>query len=222
MCDDFYLFTYSFRLPSDFGGKQTQTDSCLTWSYFSLFFSPLCLGHAQGSGWLIEMSREVSQTSTWATSNIVISTPNPSKRHKGVQRDGREWLNSKPLSLQSVSCLPVLPIRSAVISQSFNTVIRLVFFIILFVKRVTICTCLGTDESIHSAGHSFASLFCLLLLAVLLPLFLFTMTVCSRVHYPQLSQRKSVTLISSSFFDSKGCSQSHWKINSQFQRWVSF
>lgn len=154
----FYLFTYLFRLPSDFGGKQTQTDSCLTWSYFSLFFSPLCLGHAQGSGWLIEMSREVSQTSTWATSNIVISTPYPSKRHKGVQRDGREWLNSKPLSLQSVSCLPVLPIGSAVISQSLNTVIRLVFFIILFVKRVTICMCLGTDESIHSAGHSFASL----------------------------------------------------------------
>lgn len=35
-----------------------------------------------GQWWLIEMSREVSQTSTWVTSNIVISTPYPSKQHK--------------------------------------------------------------------------------------------------------------------------------------------
>lgn len=91
MCDDLYLFTYLFRLPSDFGGKNKHKLIHASLEVILVyFFFPLCLGHAQGSGWLIEMSREVSQTSTWATSNIVISTPYPSKRHKGVQRDGRE------------------------------------------------------------------------------------------------------------------------------------
>lgn len=96
---------------------------------------------------------------------------------KSAEGQRCEWLNSKLLPLQSVSCLLVLPILSAVISQSFNTVIRLVYFIILFVKRVTICMCLVRDEAIHL--HPF----CFLVLALFLPLFLFTMTVCSDVHY---------------------------------------
>lgn len=131
-------------------------------------FPPTCPGQQQ-----LSRARGVSPTSTWVTSNIVISTPYPSKQHKESRGTvGKsDWTASQfPCNL---SALAHPPSPSAVISQSFNTVIRLFFFIILFVKRVTICMCLRVDESIHPASHSFTShLPCLLFLSLPLPWFL--------------------------------------------------
>lgn len=99
----------------------------------------------------------MSLTSTGVTSNIVISTPYPSKQHKESRGtwEKSDWTASQILC--NLSALAHPPSPSAVISQSFNTVIRLFFFIILFVKRVTICMCLRMDESFQPTSHSFTS-----------------------------------------------------------------
>lgn len=75
--------------------------------------------------------------------------------------------------------------------------IRLFFFIILFVKRVTICMGPSMDESIHSASRSFASRHPFVFSLPVPPSSFvpFALTVASDVHYLQLSRRKSVPLI---------------------------
>lgn len=101
------------------------------------------------------------------------------------------------------------------ISQSFNTVIRLFFFIILFVKRATLCMCLSGDESIHSSTHSFTSHLPFLLPSAssFVPS---TITTATTLYYPQLSQRKTVLHWFFFFLDSEGCSRSP---GDQFQFW---
>lgn len=116
-------------------------------------FTPTCSGQQQ----LIEQRQRSVTDINWSDFKHCYFHSISSKQHKESRGTWEKSDRTASQILCNLSALAHPPTPSAVISQSFNTVIRLFFFIILFVKRVTICMCLRMDESFQPTSHSFTS-----------------------------------------------------------------